>query len=319
MNQMRPWIMLAFVPAIFVLFGCVNRRNTIVVGSKNFPEQAILGEILAQQIETQTGLRVERRFYLSGTYICHQALLAGRIDMYVEYTGTALTAILKKPPFSDSRAVFDEVREGYVQRFGLVVEPPLGFNDSFAIVVRADDARRYGIHTISDAAKYTPLWRPGFGYEFQERPDGYDGLVKDYGLKFAAAPRIMDLGLLYRALLARQVDVVAGNTTDGQLVIGAFTVLTDDKHYFPPYQAVPVVRSEVLQQHPEIANALIDLSGKISDKDMQQMNYEVIGQHKDTALVAREFLRAQYLNNAFALTGAVPSKTNQGRARGVGR
>lgn len=296
MTQMRRWILLAFVPAVFVLFGCVNRRNTIVVGSKNFPEQAILGEILAQQIEAQTGLHVERRFYLSGTYICHQALLAGRIDMYVEYTGTALTAILKGAPDSDPDAVFKQVRDGYAQRFGLIVEPPLGFNDSFAIVVRADDARRYGIHTISDAAKYTPLWRPGFGYEFQERPDGYDGLVKTYGLKFAAAPRIMDLGLLYRALLAHQVDIIAGNTTDGQLVTGTFTVLTDDKHYFPPYEAVPVVRSEVLRQHPAIANALTGLSGKISDKDMQQMNYEVIGQHKDTAVVASEFLRARHLN-----------------------
>lgn len=296
MTQIGRWILLAFVPAVFTLFGCGNRRNTVVVGSKNFPEQAILGEILAQQIEAQTGLQVERRFYLSGTYICHQALLAGRIDMYVEYTGTALTAILKGTPNSDPRAVFDEVRDGYAQRFGLVVEPPLGFNDSFAIVVRADDAHRYGIHTISDAAKYTPLWRPGFGYEFQERPDGYNGLVKTYGLKFAAAPRIMDLGLLYRALLARQVDIVAGNTTDGQLVTGAFTVLTDDKHYFPPYEAAPVVRNEILRQHPEIANILIGLSGEVSDKDMQKMNYEVIGEHKDTAVVAREFLRAKHLD-----------------------
>lgn len=296
MTQIRRWILLAFVPAVFTLFGCGNRRNTLVVGSKNFPEQAILGELLAQRIEAQTGLRVERRFYLSGTYICHQALLAGRIDMYVEYTGTALTAILKKTPDSDPHTVFNQVREGYAQRFGLVVEPPLGFNDSFAIAVRADDARRYGIHTISDAAKYTPLWRPGFGYEFGERPDGYDGLVKTYGLKFAAAPRIMDLGLLYRALLARQVDIIAGNTTDGQLVTGDFTVLTDDKHYFPPYEAVPVVRGEVLQQHPAIAGALIGLSGQISDEDMQKMNYEVIGEHKDAALVASEFLRAKHLN-----------------------
>lgn len=296
MTQTRCWILPALVLASFLVCGCVNRRDTIVVGSKDFPEQAILGEILAQQIEAQTGLRVERRFYLSGTYICHQALLAGRIDMYVEYTGTALTAILKKTPNSDPHAVFDQVRDGYAQRFGLIVEPPLGFNDSFAIVVRSDDARRYGIHTISEAAKYAPLWQPGFGYEFQERPDGYDGLVKTYGLKFAAAPRIMDLGLLYRALLAHQVDIIAGNTTDGQLVTGAFTVLTDDKHYFPPYEAVPVVRSEILRQHPAIANALIDLSGKISDRDMQEMNYEVIGEHKDTALVASEFLRAKHLN-----------------------
>ena len=295
MSEMRRWILFSVAAAIFCACGCGRRRNTIVIGSKNFPEQAILGELLAQHIESRTGLHVERRFYLSGTYICHQALLAGRIDMYVEYTGTALTAILKEKPKGDPRAVLDRVRNEYARRFGLIVEPPLGFNDSFAIVIRGDDARRYRIHTISEAAKYTPSWRAGFGYEFMERPDGYEGLVKTYGLKFAAAPRIMDLGLLYRALLDHQVDIVAGNTTDGQLVTGGFTVLDDDEHYFPPYQAVPIVRSEVLQRHPAIATALTNLAGKISDEDMQKMNYEVVGEHKDTAAVVRAFLHSKHL------------------------
>ncbi|MHB8525339.1 MAG: glycine betaine ABC transporter substrate-binding protein [Candidatus Acidiferrales bacterium] len=293
---MRRWILLGIAAAMFCACGCGRQRNTIVIGSKNFPEQAILGELLAQHIESRTGLHVERRFYLSGTYICHQALLAGRIDMYVEYTGTALTAILKETPEGDPQAVFERVRKEYARRFGLIVEPPLGFNDSFAIVVRDDDARRYGIHTISEAAKYTPSWRAGFGYEFMERPDGYDGLAKAYGLKFAAAPRIMDLGLLYRALLDHQVDIVAGNTTDGQLVTGGFAVLDDDKHYFPPYQAVPIVRGKVLEQYPAIAAALKDLAGKISDEDMQKMNYEVVGQRKDAAAVVRAFLNSKHLD-----------------------
>jgi osmoprotectant transport system substrate-binding protein len=296
MTSMRRYMVSGLAGIFFLLCGCVNRQNTIVVGSKNFPEQAILGELLAQQIEARTGIHVERRFYLSGTYICQQALLAGRIDMYVEYTGTALTAILKEKPDSDPAKVFNRVREEYLKRFGLVVEPPLGFNDSFAIVVRRDDAQRYGIQTISEAARYAPPWRAGFGYEFMERPDGYDGLVKTYGLKFAGEPRIMDLGLLYRALLDHQVDIVAGNTTDGQLVGSDFTVLDDDKHYFPPYQAVPIVRSEILQQHPAIASALADLAGKISDQDMQQMNYEVVGEHKDTAEVVRNFLHSKRLD-----------------------
>lgn len=296
MNEMRRWILFGVATTVFAASGCGRHRSTIVIGSKNFPEQAILGELLAQHIESRTGLRVERRFYLSGTYICHQALLASRIDMYVEYTGTALTAILKETPKGDPQEVFDRVRNKYARRFGLVVEPPLGFNDSFTIVVRGDDARRYGIHTISEAAKYAPSWRAGFGYEFMERPDGYDGLAKAYGLKFAAALRIMDLGLLYRALLDHQVDIVAGNTSDGQLVAGDFAVLDDDKHYFPPYQAVPIVRSEVLRQHPAIAKALTDLAGKISDKDMQQMNYEVVGEHKDTAVVVSTFLHSKDLD-----------------------
>lgn len=263
------------------------------MGSKNFPEQAILGEILAQQIEAKTKLHVERRFYLAGTYICHQALLAGRIDMYVEYTGTALTAVLKEPPQKDPQGVFDRVRREYARRLNLTVEPPLGFNDSFAIVVRGQDARQDQLHTVSQAAQYSPNWRAGFGYEFMERPDGYDGFVKTYGLKFAGEPRIMDLNLLYRALTAHQVDIVAGNTTDGQLLSNDFTVLEDDRHYFPPYQAVTIVRREIAKKHPDVVAAIAELSGKISDSTMQHMNYEAIAQHKDITAVVHEFLTSR--------------------------
>ncbi len=283
------------VSSVIFLSGCTSRSNTIVVGSKNFPEQAILGEILARQIEAHTNLRVERRFYLAGTYICHQALLAGRIDMYVEYTGTALSAVLKKQPEKVPQKVFDTVRAEYASRFHLLVEPPLGFNDSFAIVIRGASARRLHLQTISQAAPYATAWRPGFGYEFMERPDGYDGFVKTYGLKFAAEPRVMDLNLLYRALDSHQVDIIAGNTTDGQLLTGDFAVLADDKHYFPPYQAVVIVRSALANLHPDALKAVAQLSGKISDRDMQQMNYAVVGQKKDTAVVAREFLESKHL------------------------
>ncbi|HEV2289594.1 MAG TPA: glycine betaine ABC transporter substrate-binding protein [Candidatus Acidoferrales bacterium] len=288
----RPSLILCAAVVVLTIGGCFTPRNTIVVGSKNFPEQAILGELLAQQIEAKTGFHVERRFYLSGTYICHQALLAGRIDMYVEYTGTALTAILKEEPEKDPLAVFDRVRDEYARRFHLVVEPPLGFNDSFAIVIRGNEARQHNIRTISGASKYAAAWHPGFGYEFMERPDGYEGLINTYGLKFSTAPRIMDLNLLYRALLSHQVDVIAGNTTDGQLLTNDFTVLEDDKHYFPPYQAVTVVREEALSQYPALVQVLTDLRGKISDQDMQRMNYEVVGKRKDIAVVVRDFLHS---------------------------
>lgn len=289
-----PWrIFTCFLAAISVA-GCVNRQTTIVVGSKNFPEQAVLGELLAQQIEAKTKLHVERRFYLAGTYICHQALLAKRIDMYVEYTGTALTAVLKEPPQKNPQAVFEQVRGEYASRFHLRVEPPLGFNDSFAIVVRSEDARNNHLHTISQAAQYAPKWRPGFGYEFMERPDGYDGFVKTYGLKFAGDPRIMDLNLLYRALVAHQVDIIAGNTTDGQLLTNSFNVLEDDRHYFPPYQAVTVVREEIAEKHPDVLAAISELSGKISDGDMQHMNYEATAQHKDVTAVVRTFLASKH-------------------------
>lgn len=274
--------------------GCgIHHADTIVIGSKNFSEQELLGEILAQQIETRTHLRVIRKFYLAGTFICQQALLSGRIDSYVEYTGTALTAILHDPVEADRGAVFARVQGEYAKRFHLAVLPSLGFNNTFAIVIRGEDARRLHLKTISDAARYTPQWRAGFGYEFMERPDGYQGLARVYGLRFAESPRILDLGLLYRALLDHQVDLVAGNSTDGLLSARDLTVLHDDKHYFPPYEAVPVIREDTLKRHPEIRTALEALAGTISDGDMRRMNYEVVGEHRDAAEVAREFLRSK--------------------------
>jgi osmoprotectant transport system substrate-binding protein len=271
------------------------RHDEIVVGSKNFSESALLGEIVAQHLEARTHREVTRRFYLAGSYICQQALLAGRVDLYVEYTGTALTAILHDSLEADPAAVYERVRNEYQRRFGLVVLPSLGFNNTFAIVVRGDDARRLHLKTISDAAPFAREWRAGFGYEFMERPDGFAGLARTYGLAFRETPRILDLGLLYRALLEKQVDFVAGNSTDGLLAARDLTMLQDDKHYFPPYEAAPVVRADALTRFPENQPALLDLAGKISDEEMRRMNYEVDGEHRDIADVAREFLRAKGL------------------------
>lgn len=278
------------------LVSCGSERNTIVVGSKNFSEQALLGEILAQHIEARTHLPVTRRFYLAGSYICQQALLSGRIDTYVEYTGTALTAILHDPIEKDASAVFGRVKSEYQRRFGLDVLPSLGFNNTFAIVIRGEDARRLILKSISDAAPHAPQWRAGFGYEFMERPDGYEGLARVYGLHFAEAPRILDLGLLYRAVLDKQVDLVAGNSTDGLLSARDLVILTDDKHYFPPYEAAPIIRSEMETRHPEVRAVIAELAGKISDEEMRKMNFAVDGLHRDAADVAREFLRAKGLD-----------------------
>ena len=281
----------------FLLVSCGGERgNTIVVGSKNFSEQALLGEILAQHIEARTHLLVTRRFYLAGSYICQQALLSGRIDTYVEYTGTALTAILHDPIEKDSPAVLGRVQSEYQKRFNLAVLPSLGFNNTFAIVIRGEDARRLNLKTISEAAADTPQWRAGFGYEFMERPDGYGGLARTYGLRFAEPPRILDLGLLYRSLLEQQVDFVAGNSTDGLLSARDLVILEDDKHYFPPYDAVPIVRNETLARHPEVRAAIEELAGKISDEEMRKMNYAVDGQRRDATEVAREFLHAKGLD-----------------------
>src|SRR5271165_6590799 len=205
--------------------GCERAANRIVVGSKNFSENLILGELFAQIIEARTHLPVERRFYRAGTFICQQAILGGRIDIYPEYTGTALTAVLKQAPSSDRRDVYQRVKQGYESKFGLSVGSALGFDDTFAMVIRGDDARRLHLQTLSQAAQFTAQWRAGFGYEFMERPDGYKGPVASYGLRFAEAPRIMDLGLLTRALKDRQVDLIAGNNTDGLIPALDFSVL----------------------------------------------------------------------------------------------
>jgi osmoprotectant transport system substrate-binding protein len=276
---------------------CSSNRGprAVVVGSKNFTEQAVLGEILTQRIERVAHLPVERRFYLAGTFICQQALLAGRIDLYVEYTGTALTAVLKQPPAGDAAQAFAQVRDAYARRWNLAVLPSLGFDNTFAMVVRGDEAQRLGIHTLSAAARYAPQWRLAVGYEFMERRDGYRGLAQTYGLRFREPPRLMDLGLLYRALVDGQVDMAAGNSTDGLISALHLVALEDDKHYFPSYEAVPIVRSETLAEFPALRSALEALAGRISADDMRRMNYAVDGEHRDPADVAREFLRARGL------------------------
>ncbi len=275
--------------SVALLSGCLPRGNRITVGSKNFTEQLLLGELLAQVLEDSKS-PVERRFYLAGTYICHQAILAGRIDVYVEYTGTALAAILKEQPSSDHKKAYEQVKEAYARQFGLTVMPSLGFDNSFAMVMRGPDARRLGISTLSQLPMFAPQLRLGVGYEFLERRDGYQGLVKTYGLHFAEPPRVMDLGLLYRALENRQVDVVAGSNTDGLIAALGLVILKDDLHYFPPYDAVPIVRNGTLGRYPAMKAALGRLAGRISVEQMRRMNYAVDGEKQDARRVAREFL-----------------------------
>ena len=273
----------------FLLSCSPPRPDRPVIGAKNFTEQVILGELLAQEIEARSGLKVERRFYLAGSYICNQALVSGRIDAYVEYTGTALTAILKQPVSRDPDAVLQTVRRLYASRDNVTVGEPLGFENTFAMVIRGDDAKRLNLSTLSQAAPHTPNWRLGVGYEFEQRPDGLPGLSAAYNLHFAAPPRTMDLGLLYRALNAHQVDMIAANSTDGPIQAFGLVALQDDRHYFPPYQAVPLVRTESLKRWPQIAQALKSLAGKVTADDMRAMNEAVDSQHRDPAVVVREF------------------------------
>jgi osmoprotectant transport system permease protein len=269
----------------------LNRTDPSVIriGSKNFTEQIVLGELLARLVDERTSLRAERRLNLGGTFICDRALRSGDIDLYVEYSGTAHSAIFHEPAITDPRAVFETVRRRYA-RAGLTLLEPLGFENTFAILVRGDDARRLGLRTIADAAPYAPGWQAGFGYEFLQREDGYPGLARAYGLSFAAPPRAMELSLTYRALAQRQVDLIAGDATSGLIAGYDLFMLEDSRRYFPPYDAAIVARSATLLAHPELRSALQMLSGRISAAEMRRMNHAVDVGRRDPGQVAAEFL-----------------------------
>jgi glycine betaine/choline ABC-type transport system substrate-binding protein len=267
--------------------GCRTREHPVRIGSKNFSEQVLLAEILAQAAEAE-GVRVQRKLNLGGTFVCHKALVAGQLDAYPEYSGTALTAILKLPPICDPAAVRDRVAREYASRWNLVWGPSLGFENTFALVMRGEEARRLGIRKISDLAAHPEL-KPGFGYEFLERADGYPGLARAYGLAFSSRPAQMDLGLLYPALQNRTVDVVAGNSTDGLIAAIGGVVLEDDRRYFPPYDAAFVLRRETLRQ-PGLARAVARLAGRIDPGEMRRLNARIDRDKARPEEVARDFL-----------------------------
>jgi osmoprotectant transport system substrate-binding protein len=289
--------------AIFFFFlslptfsGCRKSRQLhLTIGSKFFTEQVILAELLAQHIEARTGIHVDRKSNLGGTLLCHKALLSGDLDLYVEYTGTALTAVLNESPSRDPRDVYNRVKQGYSHRFNLEVTEPLGFENTFAMVVRGEDAQRLHLRNTSDIVSYAPKMRAGFGYEFLERPDGFRGWSQLYSLHFVAPPSVMDLGLIYRALVDKQVDIVAGNSTDGLIEALHLVPLIDDKHYFPPYDAVPIVRRDALAKFPLLRPALADLANKISAQEMRHLNAEVDANQRDSTAVVRAFRASKSL------------------------
>jgi len=272
------------------LGACAEGPDALVVGSKNFSEQDILGELVAQWIERTTDIPVTRRLHLGGTFVCHRAITNGELDLYVEYTGTAWVAILEQPVQSDPRRVYDATRAAYEERFDLTLTSPLGFENTFAILVRRATADSLDITTLSEAAPYIPRWVPGFGYEFTEREDGWTGLVATYGFESATVPKEMDLGLTYRALADGEVDMIAGNSTDGLIAALDLVMLDDDRHYFPPYEAVPVVRAEALRRHPELAAVLERLAGRIDTEDMRALNRAVDVERRDFVQVVREWV-----------------------------
>lgn len=270
-------------------------KNQIVIGSKFFTEQIVLAELLAQHIEARTGIHVERKTNLGGTLLVHKAMQAGKVDLYVEYTGTALNAVLNESPTGDSAAVYQRVKQLYAQRFNFAVTEPLGFENTFAMVIRGDDARHLHLQRTSDIIPFASKWRVGVGFEFLERSDGFKGWSERYSLHFAQQPSVMDLGLIYRALQDHKVDIVAGNSTDGVIDSLHLVILEDDRHYFPPYDAVPIVRQATLDQFPQLRGVLAELGGKITGPDMRHLNYLVDGEQRDVAAVVRDFRQSHNL------------------------
>lgn len=279
-----------FLALALLMVACSkNEQRPLVIGSKNFTESVILGELLAQKLE-KNGCHVDRRLNMGGTFVCDSAIRNGAIDAYVEYSGTALTAILKQPSVNDRARVDASVRAAYEQR-GLRWSPPLGFNNTFAMIVRKSFAAQEGLRTISDLTKVAAKIRPGFGYEFTERPDGWTGLQRAYNLNVATPPRTMDLGLTYKALASGEVDLIAGNSTDGLIEPLHLVILEDDRHYFPPYDAVVVSRNDLDTRCKGASAALESLRHSIDDATMRRLNYEVDGKKREVGDVVRETLR----------------------------
>jgi glycine betaine/choline ABC-type transport system substrate-binding protein len=274
---------------VLLLSACSNGERPIVVGSKNFTESVLLGELVAQQLERH-GLPVDRKLNLGGSFICHNALVAGQLDVYVEYTGTAYAAILEMPDTKDPGIVRSTLDSVYQERWDLVWMGPLGFNNTFALLIRNEDATRLGISRLSQIGPYSASWRFGAGYEFIERADGYRGLLAFYGLSFRGEPLEMDLGLTYRALAEGTVDIIAGNSTDGQIEALDLFHLEDDRRYFPPYEAVPVVRADLLERFPVADTVLAELANTLTEAEIRRLNYLVDVEKRDVGEVAAEFL-----------------------------
>lgn len=292
---MRFWLILLLLLTVLALPGCGHKADTVVIGGKKFSEQSIIGEMYAALIEKHTHLKVERRFWLGGTQVVHQAILRGDIDMYPEYTGTAYQVVLKQTGLKDPRRVFDAVKKAYARQFHLQWLDPIGFNNTYALTMRRDDAERLNLQSISDLSERSDQLTAGLDPEFLERPDGWPGLTKAYDLRLASKPRQMDPGLVYRAVANGDVDVVDTYSTDGRIPAFRLVILEDNKRFFPPYYAAPVVREDTLKAHPELKKVLNMLAGKVTEAEMQRLNYEVDQQEKRPKDVARQFLRQKHL------------------------
>jgi osmoprotectant transport system permease protein len=278
----------------FTVYSKANAADKIVVGSKNYSEQLILGNMLADLVESKTDIEVERKLNLGGSQVAFGAIKNGDVDMFVEYTGTGLVNILNQSPQSDPDKVYDYVKKEFKEQFGIDMLKPLGFNNTYALAVRPDSAEQYNLNTISDLAKVSEGMIMGPTIEFPNREDGLIGLSKTYNLKFKDVKAI-DGGLRYTALDNHKSDVIDAFSTDGLIEEFGLKVLEDDKNFFPPYYAVPIVKEETIKEHPELKEVLNSLAGVLTDDKMRKLNYKVDSLKESPAKVAKEFLKEEGL------------------------
>lgn len=288
-------IALCLAIALTILSGCSSSsEKKIVIGSKNYTENMVLGEILTQLISAKTDLKVQHKENLGGTMVCFEALKKGELDAYMEYTGTGLTALLKKDVVNDADKVYDIVKEEFNKQYQITWLKPLGFNNTYAVAIREDFADKNGITKVSQLAPLAKDLVFGAEHEFFDRQDGFDGMVEAYGLRFKGEQK-MDIALKYQAIGEGKMDVTDAFATDGQLITYKLKVLEDDKNFFPPYYAAPVIRNQTLEKHPELEEILNQLENKINDEEMQKMNHKVEAEKKSTKEVAKEFLQSKNL------------------------
>ena len=292
----RVSVILCIIMIIGVFTGCgASSNDKITIGSKNFTENMILGSMFAQLIEAKTDLQVEYKENLGGTMVCFEAIKKGQLDIYPEYTGTGLTAHLKMDVINDADQVYQIVKDEFAKQFKIKWLSPLGLNNTYAVAISEEYANKNNINTVSELVPFAGDLVFGAEHEFFDRQDGFDGMVDTYGLKFKGEPAKMDVAMKYQAVSQGNIDVTDAFTTDGQLITYKLKVLEDDKKFFPPYYAAPIIREDTLKKHPELEGILNSLGDKISDSEMQKMNYKVEAEKKSTKDVAKEFLIAKGL------------------------